>query len=61
MLTDSQIKRLVDDLLGARNKLLWLINKEPINDVQRDFINDGRKKLKQVNEYLRAFDVDLPQ
>jgi len=61
MLTNSEINKLVYSLLDARKKLLWLISQTPINEAQSEFIEGGKKLLKQVNECLKAFNVELPQ
>jgi len=60
MLTNSEIGKLIDDLMDARGKLLWLIDQKPINDEQREFIENGKELLKKVNQILNDLNVELP-
>ena len=60
MLTNTEIKDLIFALLDCRKKLLWIISQKPINDIQRDFLEDARKILIKTNQMLEDFDVKLP-
>ena len=60
MLTNSEIEKLTYSLLDCRIKLLWLTSQEPINDIQKEFIEHGKEKLKEVNQLLINFNVRLP-
>ena len=59
-LTNTEIKELINSLLDCRTKLLWLISQNPINDEQRKFIEGARELLKQANQGLENFSVELP-
>lgn len=60
MLTDSEIKELVFSLLDCRKKLIWMTDQNPINDEQKKLIEHGKELLKQVNQSLEGFGVELP-
>ena len=60
MLTNSEIRKLIDVLMDARGKLLWLIGQEPINEKQKEFIEGAWELLKRVNQMLNDFNVGLP-
>jgi len=60
MLTNTEIKELVSALLDAREKLLWLISQDPINDEQRKLIEGGWELLRRTNQMLEDFNVELP-
>lgn len=60
ILTRSEIEEAVLVLFDCRAKLLWLVDQEPYNDVQREFIENGKALLEQTNQMLRDFNVELP-
>jgi hypothetical protein len=60
MITKTDIKDLTSQLLDCREKLLWLISQNPINDEQRKCIEHSKDLLIQVNQALEDFDVELP-
>jgi|GEM_PF-4719593 len=60
MLSDLEIKKLIQTLLDLRNKLLWLLKQTPINEEQRLWIEKGKENLKNVNKMLSEFNVKLP-
>jgi len=60
MLTDSEIKELILSLLDCREKLLWMLSQNPINEEQKEWIEKGKELLKQVNQGLEDFNVSLP-
>jgi len=60
MLSELEIKRLINTLLDLRKKLVWLIEQNPINEEQREYIKKGRENLYKVNQMLEDFDVKLP-
>jgi len=60
MLTNTEIKELIFSLLDCRTKLLWLVRQTPINDTQRKFIEGSKELLRQVNQALNDFSVELP-
>ena len=59
-LTNTEIKNLVSTLLDSRTRLLWLIGQKPANDEQKKCIEHGRDLLKEVNQRLEDFNVELP-
>ena len=60
MLTNTEIKNLVGALLDSRTRLLWLTGQEPANDEQKKCIEHGRELLKEVNQRLEDFNIELP-
>ena len=60
MLTNAEIKALIESLLDCRTKLLWMISQKPINEEQIKFIDNGKDLLLKVNQALEDFDIKLP-
>lgn len=60
MLSNDEIEGLAITLLDLRRKLLWLISQEPINNKQRECIEEGKGNLIKVNQFLRDFNIKLP-
>jgi len=60
MLTNTEIKELINALLDCRTKLLWMISQDPINEEQAKFIENGKELLLKVNQALGDFNIKLP-
>ena len=60
MLSNNEIEELTYSLLDCRMKLLWLTSQKPINEIQKELIEHGKEKLKEVNQLLINFNVRLP-
>jgi hypothetical protein len=60
MLTNSEIKKLIDALLDCREKLLWLTSQNPINAKQEELIENSKELLIRTNQFLEEFYVQLP-
>jgi len=60
MLTNTEIKELVESLLDCRVKLIWMISQDPINEEQRNYIRNGKELLEKVNQALGEFNAELP-
>ncbi len=59
MLTDAEVKKLIDTLLDCRGKLVWLIKQTPTNEEQRMCLKKGGENLLKVNRMLGDFNVRL--
>ncbi len=59
-MTNTEVKESILALLDSRKKLLWLIDQTPMNDEQRKHIEDGKELLRQTNQLLGDFNVEIP-
>lgn len=60
MLSKLEINNLIDELQNLRKQLLWLINQNPVNEIQKEYIKKGIENLRKVNSLLGDFGVKLP-
>jgi hypothetical protein len=60
VLSKLEINNLIDELQNLRKQLLWLINQNPVNEIQKEYIKKGIENLRKVNSLLGDFGVKLP-
>lgn len=47
-------------LLDLKEKLLWILKQNPINEEQKNHIEKGKEELTKVNKWLGVLGVQLP-
>ncbi len=59
MLTREEEEEMIAKLLGLKQKLLWILKQNPVNEEQRNHISKGKEELIKINQWLGLLGVGL--
>lgn len=59
MITEVEERETITRLLNLKEKLLWVLKQNPVNEEQKNHIIKGKEELTKVNMWLGVLGVEL--
>lgn len=60
MITEVEERETIIKLLNLKEKLLWVLKQNPVNEEQKNHIIKGKEELTKLNMWLGLLGVKFP-